>query len=76
VYHEFASLTPPENPSPSKTTDLAKLRVKNPSPNARENLAFVKHEHAEKAALLAIKKMERNEMPALSSDEIKSIVAQ
>ncbi len=76
VYHEFASLTPPEGPGQSKTTDLVKLRVKNPSPDTRENLAFVKHEHAEKAALLAIKKMERNEPPALSMDEIKNIVAQ
>jgi hypothetical protein len=76
VYHEFASLTPPENPGQSKTTDLAKLKAKNPPFASGENLAFVKHEHAEKAALLAIKKMERNELPALSRDEIKGIVAQ
>jgi hypothetical protein len=76
VYHEFASMTLPENPSQTKTADLAKLRVQHPSSNTRENLALVKHEHAEKAALQAIEKMKRNELPALSRDEIKNIVAQ
>jgi hypothetical protein len=76
VYHEFASLIPPANSGQTKTADLAKLKAKNPPSGSVENLAFVKHEHAEKAALLAIEKMKRNEMPALSKDEIQNIVAQ
>ncbi len=76
VYHEFASLNQPENTSPSKTLSASKLNGTGTPFNNKENLALVKSEHAEKAALLAIEKMKRKELPVLSKDEIKKIIAQ
>jgi len=37
---------------------------------------LVRADHAEKAALLAIEKIKKNELPVLSKDEIKKIIAQ
>jgi hypothetical protein len=76
VYHEFASLNPPEHISQTKTYGASKLNSMSPALNTKENLALVKTTHAEKAALLAIEKMKRNELPVLSKDEIKIIIAQ
>jgi hypothetical protein len=76
VYHEFASMDQPENISRTKTSGLSKLNSTSTALNSKENLALVKTEHAEKAALLAIEKMKRKELPVLSKDEIKIIVAQ
>jgi hypothetical protein len=75
VYHEFASINQPENFNPSNNTSPAKLNGVNKAPDNKENLALVKSGHAEKAALLAIEKMKRNELPVLSRDEIKQITA-
>ncbi len=76
VYHEFASMEQPENISRTKTSGISKLNGPGAPMNTRENLALVKSAHAEKAALLAIEKMKRNELPVLSRDEIKKIIAQ
>jgi len=76
VYHEFASMDQPENISRTKTAAVSKLNNTGTGLNSKENLALVKSEHAEKAALLAIEKMKRKEMPVLSKDEIKNIIAQ
>jgi hypothetical protein len=75
VYHEFASMNQPENIRQTKTFGVSKSSGE-PTPfNAKENLALVKTTHAEKAALLAIEKMKRKELPVLSKDEIKKIIA-
>lgn len=76
VYHEFASLNQPENTSPSKTLSASKSIGTGTPFNNKENLALVRSEHAEKAAMLAIEKMKRKELPVLSKDEIKKIIAQ
>ncbi len=76
VYHEFASMNQPENPSVAKNLNATRLNNTNAAFARRENLAFSKKEHAEKAALLAIEKMKKRESPALSQDEIRKIVAQ
>jgi hypothetical protein len=76
VYHEFASMSQPENINQPKNLSVSKSDKTNPAFNSKENLALVKTEHAQKAALLSIEKMKRKEMPALSRDEIKNIVAQ
>jgi hypothetical protein len=76
VYHEFASMEQPENINGTKTSGLSKLNGTNASVHTKENLALVKSAHAEKAALLAIEKMKRKELPVLSRDEIKIIIAQ
>lgn len=76
VYHEFASMNQPENISQTKTLGVSKSSGTGTSFNTKENLALVKTTHAEKAALLAIEKMKRKELPVLSKDEIKKIVAQ
>lgn len=76
VYHEFASMNQPENLSGPKTLSASKSNNAGTAFNTRENLALVKPAHAEKAALLAIEKMKRNELPTLNKDEIKIILAQ
>jgi len=83
VYHEFASMDQPDNISRTKTSGLSKsngrstaLNSTSTAMNTKENLALVKAEQAEKAVLLAIEKMKRKELPVLSKDEIKIIVAQ
>jgi hypothetical protein len=76
VYHEFASLNQTENTSRSKTLSASKSNGTGTAFNTKENLALVRSEHAEKAALLAIEKMKRKELPVLSKDEIKKIIAQ
>jgi hypothetical protein len=76
VYHEFASMDQPENISRTKTTGVSKLNNTGIAVNSKENLALVKAAHADKAALLAIEKMKRKELPVLSRDEIKNIIAQ
>jgi hypothetical protein len=76
VYHEFASLDQAENINLPKTSGLSKLHATSASLVTKENLALVKAEHAQKAALLAIEKMKRKELPVLSRDEIKTIIAQ
>jgi hypothetical protein len=76
VYHEFASMDQPENPGRTKNLSTVKLNNASTAMNTRENLALVRPEHAQKAALLAIEKMKRKELPVLSHDEIKNIVAQ
>jgi hypothetical protein len=76
VYHEFASMNQPENISRSKNLSVSQINKTSPALNTKENLALVKAAHAEKAALLAIEKMKRKELPLLSKDEIKTIIAQ
>jgi hypothetical protein len=76
VYHEFASMNQPENISRSKTLSTSQFTKSGTGLNTKENIALVKSEHAEKAALLAIEKMKRKELPVLSKDEIKIIIAQ
>ena len=73
----------PENISRTKTSGLSKsngtstaLNSTSTSFTTKENLALVNAEHAKKAALLAIEKMKRKELPVLSKDEIKNINAQ
>lgn len=76
VYHEFASMNLPENTSQPKTLSVSRSTGGGPALNTKENLALVRADHAEKAALLAIEKMKKNELPVLSKDEIKKIIAQ
>lgn len=76
VYHEFASMNQSENNSQTKTSDASHANGRVTAFNTKENLSFVKPAHAEKAALLAIEKMKRKELPVLSKDEIKTIIAQ
>ena len=76
VYHEFASLTTPENTGQPKNLSAAKFHNAGTALNTKENLALAKPAHAEKAALLAIEKMKKKELPSLSRDEIKNITAQ
>ena len=76
VYHEFASINPPENSSTGKNFRAATLSGAGNTFAGKGNLAFQKQEHAEKAALLAIEKMKRKESPVLSQDEIRKITAQ
>jgi hypothetical protein len=76
VYHEFASMNQPQNISQTKIPGASKSNSTTAAFNAKENLAFLKAAHAEKAALLAIEKMKRKELPSLSKDEIKIIIAQ
>jgi hypothetical protein len=76
VYHEFASMSQPENTSHPKPSGAFKINSTSAAFNTRENLAFMKSEHAQRAALLAIEKMKRKELPVLSNDEIKTIITQ
>jgi hypothetical protein len=76
VYHEFASMDQPENTGRSKNSSAPKLTGTNSAFSTRENLSLMKAEQAEKAALLAIEKMKRKELPMLSRDELKIIIAQ
>ena len=76
VYHEFASMSQPANTSQPKPSGASKVNSTGATLNTRENLAFMKAEHAQKAALLAIEKMKRKELPVLSNDEIKTIITQ
>ncbi len=76
VYHEFASLTQLENASRPKPSGASKVNSTTTAFNTRENLAFMKAEHAQKAALLAIEKIKKKELPVLSNDEIKTIITQ
>ena len=65
-------MSQPENTSRPKPAGASKSNATSTAFNTRENLAFTKAEHAEKAALLAIEKMKKNELPVLSKDEIKN----
>ena len=76
VYHEFASMSLTENTSQPKPSGATKVNSTNTAFNTRQNPAFMKAEHAQKAALLAIEKMKRRELPVLSNDEIKIIITQ
>jgi hypothetical protein len=76
VYHEFASMSQAENISQPKPAGASKVNSTSTDINTRQNLAFMKAEHAQKAALLAIEKMKRKELPVLSNDEIKTIITQ
>ena len=76
VYHEFASMSQTENTSQPKPSGATKVNSTSTVFNTRQNLAFMKAEHAQKAALLAIEKMKRRELPVLSNDEIKTIITQ
>lgn len=79
VYHEFASMSQPDNTSRPKPAGASKVNSTGTTintSNIRENLAFMKPEHAQKAALLAIEKMKRKELPVLSNDELKTIITQ
>jgi hypothetical protein len=76
VYHEFASMSQPENFSQPKNPSSARLNASANLPISKENLALMKSTHAEKAAQLSIAKIKRHEMPVLNRDEIKSITAQ
>jgi hypothetical protein len=76
VYHEFASISQPDNTSRPKPSGVSKVNNTSTALNTRENLAFMRPEHAEKAALLVIEKIKRKELPVLSNDEIKAIIAQ
>ena len=74
VHHEFASMSQPENTSQPKPAGASNANTTSPAFNSGGNLAIMKAEHAQKAALLAIEKMKRKELPALSNDEIKTII--
>jgi hypothetical protein len=76
VYHEFASMDQPESISRTKISSASKSNRTSTALHSKEILALAKSEHAEKAALLAIEKIKRKEVPVLSKDEIINIIAQ
>jgi len=76
IYHEFARMNPPANVPLAKGPNASKSNNNNVALTGGQNFALSKKEHADKAALLAIEKIKRKEVPTLTPDELKKITGE